>query len=189
MRLGVLGGSFDPIHNAHLVVAQLAREQLGLDRVHLMVAAEQPLKTGHGCGAKDRLAMVERAVAGLPGLVADGRELGRTGPSYMVDTLRSLRGEFPEAELVLILGADALAGFERWHEPAAIRELARLAVCRRGGDALPPGADLEVDVPRLDLSSTAIRARLAAGLGVRGWVPDAVADYLSGLRLSRSDAG
>lgn len=189
MRLGILGGSFDPIHNAHLVVAQLAREQLGLDRVLLMVAAQQPLKAGHGLGADDRLAMVERAVAGLPGLVADGRELRRAGPSYTVDTLRELRVEHPDADLVLILGADTYAGVARWREPEAIRALARLAVCHRGGDAVPPGADLQVDVPRLDISSTTIRARLAAGLGVRGWVPDPVADYLSGLRLSRSDAG
>jgi nicotinate-nucleotide adenylyltransferase len=189
VRVGVLGGSFDPIHNAHLVVAQLAREQLGLDRVHLMVAAQQPLKTHHGFEAADRLAMVERAVAGVPGLVADGRELRRSGPSYTIDTLRELQQESPEAGLVLILGADALAGFDRWREPDAIRALARLAVCRRGGEAVPPGADLEVDVPRLDISSTAIRQRLQAGQGVRGWVPDAVADYLSGLRLSRSDAG
>lgn len=189
MRLGVFGGSFDPIHNAHLVVAQLAREQLGLDRVHLMVAARQPLKAGHGLSAEDRAATVARAIAGLPGLVMDRRELDREGPSYMVDTLRSLAAEHPGAELVLILGADALAGFDRWREPEAIRALARLAVCRRGGEAVPPGADLEVDVPRLDISSTAIRERLQARLGVRGWVPDAVADYLSGLRLSRSDAG
>ena len=93
MRIGILGGSFDPVHNGHLIVAQLLREALALDRVLLMVAAEQPLKGRHGARAADRLRMVELAVAGIPGLVADGREVARGGPSYTIDTLRELAAQ------------------------------------------------------------------------------------------------
>ncbi|MCA9768297.1 MAG: nicotinate-nicotinamide nucleotide adenylyltransferase, partial [Gemmatimonadetes bacterium] len=90
MRLGLLGGSFDPIHHADLIVAQYAREQLGLDRVLLLVSAAQPLKPGHGASALDRLRMVELAVEGIPGLVASRVDIDRPGPTYTVDTLRDL---------------------------------------------------------------------------------------------------
>ncbi|MDZ4257610.1 MAG: nicotinate (nicotinamide) nucleotide adenylyltransferase [Gemmatimonadales bacterium] len=183
MRLGILGGSFDPIHHGHLIVAQLAREQLGLDRVLLMVAASQPLKSGHAATADDRVRMAELAVAGIDGLVVDRRELDRAGPSFTVDTLRSLAEEQPGAELVLLLGADAARGLSGWRNPEVIRELARLAVFVRGGEEPPIGMGFRVEVPRLELSSTAIRARARAGLSLAGWVPPAVAGYISGLAL------
>jgi nicotinate-nucleotide adenylyltransferase len=133
VRIGVFGGSFDPIHNAHLIVARLAREQLGLDRVLFAVAASQPHKIGqHIAAPQHRLRMVELAVAGIPDFVSDGRELLRPGPSYTVDTLRELAGEYPAAELVLIMGADVAAGFATWREPDEVRRLARIAVCHRG---------------------------------------------------------
>lgn len=189
-RIGVLGGSFDPIHHGHLILAQIARETLALDRVHLVVAGRQPLKpAGHTASAADRLRMVELATAGVPGLLADGREIARGGPSWTVETLRDLAREVPGGEFVLVLGADAARGFAEWREPEAIRALARIAVCRRGGEAPPAGFDLLVDVPALELSSTAIRARAAEGRSLAGWVPGPVADYISGLRLYRSDAG
>jgi nicotinate-nucleotide adenylyltransferase len=183
MRLGILGGSFDPIHHGHLIVAQLAREQLGLDRVLLMVAAAQPLKSGHGASPEDRARMVELAIEGIEGLTVDRRELLRAGPSYTVDTLRELVAEHPGAELVLLLGGDAARQFPRWRSPDAIRDLARLATFVRGGEDPPEGLGDRVAVPRLELSSTAIRTRAAAGLSLAGWVPPAVAGYISGLRL------
>lgn len=189
MRIGILGGSFDPVHHAHLIVAQLALEQLGLDRVVLMVAAAQPHKDGHGAAATDRLRMVELAVEGVPGLAADGRELRRDGPSYTVDTLRDLQAADPAAQLTLLLGADAARGFPGWREPAAIRALAEVAVFVRGGEDPPAGFDREVRVPRLELSSTAIRERAARGASLAGWVPAAVAGYISGLRLYRPTDG
>ncbi len=182
-RLGILGGSFDPIHHGHIIVAQLAREQLGLDRVLLMVAAAQPLKTAHGASAAERARMVELAVEGIPWLAVDRRELERPGPSYTVDTLRELAAEHPEAELILLLGGDAARQFSRWRAPDEIRELARLATFVRGDDDPPEGLGDRVEVPRLELSSTAIRTRAAAGLSLAGWVPSAVAGYISGLRL------
>ncbi len=183
MRLGILGGSFDPIHHAHLIVAQLAREQLGLDRVVLMVAAHQPLKAGHGAPAVDRARMAELAIDGIEGLVVDCRELGRPGPSYTVDTLRELAAEQPGAELILLLGADTARQFASWRDPEGIRALATLAAFARSGEAPPAEIPLRVDVPRLELSSTAIRARAAAGRSLAGWVPASVAGYISGLAL------
>lgn len=184
----MFGGSFDPVHNAHLIVARLAREQLRLDRVLLTVAASQPLKHGHhAVAASHRLRMVELAVAGDPDLVAEGRELRRPAPSYTIDTLRELAAEYPAAELVLIIGSDVANRFGEWREPAAIRALAQIAVCRRtipGAAALAPGQhDLIVDVPAIDISSTAVRARAAARLPLAGWVPPAVADYIVASQL------
>ena len=188
MRIGVFGGSFDPVHNAHLIVAQLAREQLQLDRVLLTVAATQPLKEGqHAVAAGDRFRMVELAVAGIAGLVADGRELRRPPPSYTVDTLRELAAEHPGAELVLIMGSDVATRFGEWRAPDEIRAMAQVAVCRRMGQRV---ADQEsvvgggyIDVPAMEISSTAVRARAAARLPLAGWVPPAVADYIVASQL------
>jgi len=183
LRIGVFGGSFDPVHHAHLIVARLAAEQLQLDRVHFVVAATQPFKDGrHAATAEQRFRMVELAVAGVADFVADGRELRRPSPSYTIDTLRELVAEAPGAELALLIGADVARRFGEWREPAEIRKLARIAVFRRGDlgvpDAGATGFDAEVAVPSIEISSTAIRARAAAGQSLAGWVPPAVADYI-----------
>ena len=195
MRIGVLGGSFDPVHNGHLILARLALEQLGLDRVHFTVAGVQPLKQGaHVAGPAHRLRMVELALDGIPGLVADGRELRRPPPSYTIDTLREIAAAHPGAELVLIMGSDVAAGFGRWREPAAVRVLAQIAVCPRPvadgtPGVAPPAFDVELRAPAIDISSTAIRGRAGAGLPLAGWVPPAVADYIVASQLYRSFAG
>ncbi len=181
MRLGVFGGSFDPIHHGHLLAAQSLRESQHLDRVHLVVAREQPLKRGrHGAPGEARAAMVELAVAGADGLRADRRELVRPGPSYTVETLRELQAEFPGAELVLLLGADAAALLPRWRDPAEVQALARVVVFGRGAPGAAPAS-----VPQVEVSSTEIRARVRAGLPIRYWVPDAVAAYIAEHRLYR----
>lgn len=185
MRLGVFGSSFDPIHHGHLLVASALGEALGLDEVRMVVARSQPHKTrGHGASPEHRAAMTELAVAGSPLLRSDHSELGREGPSYMVDTLRALHAAVPGAELLLLLGADAAAELSNWREPDVIRGLARVEVFSRGGsagDGLP--------VPRVDISSTAVRARIREGKSIRYWVPDAVADYINAHRLYREEQG
>jgi nicotinate-nucleotide adenylyltransferase len=181
VRIGVFGGSFDPIHHGHLIAAAALTEALALDEVRLVVARLQPLKgAGHAAAAEDRAAMVELAVRGDSRLRASRAELGREGPSYTVDTLRSFRAERPEAELVLLLGADAAAELPRWREADAVRALARVEVFSRDGGA---GASGELRVPRVDISSTAIRALVRAGRSIRYWVPDAVAEYIAARRL------
>jgi nicotinate-nucleotide adenylyltransferase len=125
VRIGILGGSYDPIHHGHLIAAEALREVLGLDEIRLVVAREQPLKSGqHAASPDDRASMVEIAVRGSPGLVADRSELARGGPSYTVDTVRAFHLRWPDAELVLLLGADAAEELPRWKELETIRSLA-----------------------------------------------------------------
>lgn len=182
MRIGIFGGSFDPIHHGHLLAAASLAESLGLDEVRLVVAARQPLKRpGHGAAPEHRAEMVELAVLGHARLRADRTEIAREGPSYTVDTLRALRAEREGAELVLLLGADAARDLPRWREPEAIGSLARVEVFSRAGEA---GTH---PVPRVDISSTAIRARVREGRSIRYWVPDAVADYIAAHRLYREE--
>ncbi|MGQ0702096.1 MAG: nicotinate-nucleotide adenylyltransferase [Gemmatimonadales bacterium] len=178
MRIGIFGGSFDPIHHGHLIAAVTLREALELDEVRFVVAREQPLKPqGHGAPPEHRGRMTELAVEGTRGLCLDRSELDRPGPSYTVDTLRELQAALPGAELVLLLGSDAAAELPRWREPEVVQSLARVAVFGRGA-----GSEA-VWVPRVEISSTEIRARARAGRPIRYWVPEAVADYIAAHRL------
>ena len=185
MRLGILGGSFDPVHLGHLALAEAARDRLGLDRVLLVVAAAQPLKPqGPAAPAEDRYAMVRLAVRGRRGLEASDLELRRPAPSYTVDTLREIRRRFPDAsEVVLLLGADALEEFPRWRESGAVRALARMVACPRPGAPAPTGAFevLAADTP--EASSTEVRRRAAAGEPLAGLVPGDVEAYIRERRL------
>jgi nicotinate-nucleotide adenylyltransferase len=176
VRLGVYGGAFDPPHLGHLVAASDACEALGLHRLLWIPSAVHPLKAV-GTAAAVRLEMVRAAVAGDPRFAADDLELRRTGPSYTVDTLRALREREPGAELVFLTGADNLADLPRWREPDEIARLATLAVVSRAGEALPADAAypaVAVTVTRVDVSSTEIRRRVAAGQSIRYLVPEAV---------------
>lgn len=197
-RIGVLGGTFDPIHYGHLAIAAEARHVLQLDRVLFVVAAQQPLKArGHIASATQRLAMVELACAGEPAFAPSDVELRRPPPSYTADTLRELRALAPpQAELWFILGADALAELPRWHRAAEIIALARLAVVQRPGSALDlaaldgrlPGLRARttpIEGPRLDIASRALRERRAAGLPLRYQLPDTVIAYIEEQGLYR----
>jgi len=187
-RLGILGGTFDPPHLAHLAIAEEAREVLGLASV-LFVPAGRPWQKAARAITPGlvRLAMVERAIAGNPAFAVDRREIDRPGPSYTVDTLAALATGGAGPEPWFILSSEALAGFATWREPERILGLARLCVVPRGP---APGAAVEafldrfpraagrlaaLDGPRLDISSTEIRARVRAGRSIRYLVPDGVA--------------
>jgi nicotinate-nucleotide adenylyltransferase len=180
MRIAVLGGSFDPIHHGHLIVARLLGEALEADEVRLIPVGEQPLKRGlHGAGPAHRARMTELAAEGCEGMVVDRVEVEREGPSYTVDTLRDLARRYPAARFQLLLGSDAAALLPKWREPAAVRELAELVVFNRAEDEHPPVAfDRFVTVPRIDISSTVVRERVRIGKSIRYWVPDAVARYI-----------
>jgi len=184
MRIGILGGSFDPIHHGHLILARAAKEELRLDRVLFIPANKSPHKTdSRPATAEDRLKMVELAIAGEEGFGASDIELRRPAPSYTVDTIRELRNSHPQDEFVLLIGADNVATFETWREPDEIRRLARIAVLDRAGSAA--AHDWPVVQRLVDVSSTDIRSRVAAGRSIRYLTPDAVCDYIHGHRLYR----
>jgi nicotinate-nucleotide adenylyltransferase len=203
MRVGIFGGTFDPPHVGHLLVAVDALERLGLDRMVLVPAAQQPLKVDRGgsqASADDRLAMTRLLVDGDRRFEVDPIEIERGGISYMVDTLQALAARWPGAELFLLAGADVLGTFHRWREPERIRALATLVVLTRdigegAGDRSAPSAPPTAELPggppellatrRVDVSSTEIRARLRSGQSIRGFVPEAVADFIRSAGLYR----
>lgn len=194
-QVGLLGGTFDPIHVGHVALARAARRELGLDEVLVVPAGRPPHKAGVAItAAADRLAMVELAIAGEAGLAASRIEIDRAGPSYTVDTVQRLldeaRATGRDIELTVILSADAFAGLPTWHEPARLLRIARIAVAPRPGHARPSIEDLPpallrsavgvaiLDGPNVDVSGTEIRHRVAAGLPIDGLVAPAVAMYI-----------
>ncbi|HET9040197.1 MAG TPA: nicotinate-nucleotide adenylyltransferase [Gemmatimonadales bacterium] len=184
--IGLLGGSFDPIHHGHLIVGQVAAESLGLDELRFVPAREQPFKVGrHAAGAAHRAAMLELAIAEVPGFAVERAELGREGPSYTVETLLTLRGREPGVAWTLLLGADAAAELGAWHRANELPALARIVVFARPGIPIPdsPLISGTVEVPAVDISATTIRRRVREGRSVRYWVPDAVAEYMARHRL------
>ena len=188
---GVFGGTFDPIHVAHLAVAESARDTFGLRRVLFVPAARPPHKPDKPITAiEHRLAMVESALAGNPGFEMSRVEVDRPGPSYTVDTLAGLRDGVPDQRLALILSMESFLELPTWHEPARILELADLIVVPRDGYREADGGFLAgafpgtaasacfLDGPRIRLSASEIRQRAAAGRSIRYLVPDAVAAYI-----------
>jgi nicotinate-nucleotide adenylyltransferase len=197
-RIGILGGSFNPPHLAHLVCASEAAAQLELDRVLLTPVAAPPHKDAdRDPGPQERLELCRLAIVGDERLGVCDIEVRRGGPSYTVDTLRELHARDPGDDLTFIVGGDIALGLPSWHEPEAVLGLARLAVAERSGagrqdiatrlaecfaDAAPP---VFFDMPRLDISSSQIRRRIAEGRPIRYLVPDPVAEHIARGRLYR----
>jgi nicotinate-nucleotide adenylyltransferase len=189
VRLGLLGGTFDPPHLGHLIVASAAFESLELDRILFIPAAAPPHKLGSVvASAEQRLEMVRRAITGDPRFAVDDLELRRPGASYTVDTLRALREREPGVELFFLVGADQVRELHTWRDPEEVSRLACLAVLSRGGDQIPSAGryrTLPVAVPRIDIAATEIRRKVAAGESIRYLVPEAVREYIEGEGLYR----
>jgi len=182
----LFGGSFDPVHLGHLVVAEAAAEALGA-RVRLMPAREQPFKRGaSGATPLQRAEMLALAVHGNPLLSVERIELDLPTPSYTVRTLRALGEREPGNRFTLLLGADAAADVPAWHEAEAVSSLADIVVFARSGRTIPdrlPGRVIEV--PLVEISATEIRRRVAQGRSIRYLVPDAVREYIAAHGLYR----
>ncbi len=177
MRLGILGGSFDPVHHGHLILARAAREELALDRVLLVPASLSPHKPGSTpASADDRMEMLRLAIGDEPGLECSGLELLRPAPSYTVDTLRELAASHPGAELVLLIGEDNVEKFHTWQEAETLPQLAHIVVLERAAGA--PHHAWPVVRRIVDISSTDIRRRAAQGQSIRYLTPEAVCDYI-----------
>jgi nicotinate-nucleotide adenylyltransferase len=183
-RIGVFGGTFDPIHKAHVAMAKAAREAAGLDRVLFVVSARPPHKNRQGpcADAEERYAMVEAALCEEPGLEASRIELDRPGASYTADTLEALRSAYPTAQLFLIVGLDSLVDLPKWHKPAEILDLAQLLVLPRPGEYDIPksieGHYRMIPFEETGISSTEVRQALTTGERVAGLIPPAVVNYI-----------
>ena len=193
-RIGLFGGTFDPPHFGHLVLAEWARVRLRLDRVVFVPAGTPPHKRGRRLtDAALRLALTRLAVRGNPAFTVSGFEARRAGPSFTVDTLRHFHARQPGARFYLLMGADSLADFPSWHEPVEIARLATLIVAARPVQPAPGvrvrshplfparacGRVVLLDNPLVAISSSALRARARGGRSLRYLVPDAVAAYVA----------
>lgn len=199
MRLGLYGGTFDPVHLGHLLLAEQCREQCALDEVWLIPAHQSPHKVGQTLTpGKARLEMLQLATAGLGRFVVSDLELRRGGPSYTVETLQQLHDDDPRRELFFLIGADSLRDLPTWREPRRIAELATLVAVNRGDRPLPDMAALTaalgeeiarrvrlVTMPGLDLSSSDIRHRIRTGRSIRFMTPRAVEAYITQHQLYR----
>ncbi len=200
MRVGILGGTFDPVHLGHLILAEQARAELPLDLV-LFIPAGDPWRKSHRevTGAEHRLAMLRLAVEDNDAFGISDIELRREGPTYTADTIEALAGERLDDEFFLIVGADALADLPNWHEPGRIIRHAILAVAARAGERASgialssvPGVarrTVQFEMPRVDISATGIRERVAKGRTIRYLVPAPVERYIAEQGLYATDSG
>lgn len=197
MKIGILGGTFDPIHKGHLVLARCAKEQFLLDEVWVMPSANPPHKNGTVCASvENRCEMVKLAIKGCSYLRYSGFECEREGYSYSSDTLRLLHEEYPEEEFYFIIGGDSLFAIETWHEPARVMsQCVLLASMREEHDETEIRKQIAylegkytcdirlLRIPRMDVSSHELRQMLANGQSAADWVPKEVQDYIKENRL------
>lgn len=201
MRLGVFGGTFDPVHHGHLVAAEEVRYRLRLDKVLFVPAGMPPHKLDHDITpTRHRVAMLELAIASNPGFALSRVDIDRHGPCYTVDTLALLHEEYgPGAELFFLMGMDSLADILTWKDPERLIRLAHIVVVGRPGfqadvdelDKVLPGAAERiciVDTPLMEVSSSDIRQRVREGAPIRYQVPEAVEAYIRAHRLYLDDA-
>jgi nicotinate-nucleotide adenylyltransferase len=188
-RVGLFGGTFDPVHNAHVALAHAALDGLALDEVRWIPTGQPWQKDRHITPAAHRDAMVQLAIEGEPRFVLDRVEIERDGPSYTLDTVRELRAAWPSTDWVLVIGQDQYAGLHTWRDWPQLLALVTLAVANRPGVPLAPHADVTahphraVPLPMLDISATDIRQRVASGQDISHLVPPQVARYIETHRL------
>jgi nicotinate-nucleotide adenylyltransferase len=203
MRVGIFGGTFDPIHVAHLILAEQCREEGRLDEVRFVIAARPPHKPQPATPFAQRAEMLALAISGQPAFRVEQVERDRPGPSYTADTLEELHRREPDAELVLIVGSDSLHDFPLWHQPGRIVQLAELLVVARPDNPVLPTEELHrmlrmepatalrmqvVEVPLLAIASRDLRRRLGEGRSVRYMIPRAVEAYIEDKSLYRTAA-
>ena len=197
-RIGLLGGTFNPLHNGHLLIAQQAQREFDLDKVLFLVAGDPPHKHGPEVLAKElRYEMVDKVLSSYPQFAADGVELHRSGPSYTVDTINELRRQHPEAQFSFIIGEDTLYQLEGWRNFPELAKLTEFICLRRPLSPQLVNPDLQAKILRdrygavihlsdyrgPDISSTDIRQRLAKGESIRGLVPKSVEEQIYGAGL------
>jgi nicotinate-nucleotide adenylyltransferase len=200
-RIGVFGGTFDPVHLGHLVLAEQCREQGRLDRVLFVPSARPPHKQRHAVTPfRHRAEMLQLATAGHPAFAIDELESDRAGPSYAVETLDELKKSYPDAEWFFLVGSDTLAEMHEWYDPVGIVRRAGLLVMARGGVGILSAEELRarlnmqdgeavrlevIDAPRIEISSRDLRRRAAEGRSLRYLVPRAVECYIEEKSLYR----
>lgn len=197
MKTGIMGGTFNPPHNAHLLIAELAREQYGLDRVIFMTGGNPPHKNGVA-DAKHRFNMTRLAIKGNGAFVDDSFEIDRKEKSYTVHTLEYLKEKYPSDELFFIIGEDSLRDLAKWYKPEKILEMCTLLVFpRKSRESLKSeiekavtvftGKILPIDAPVIEISSTDIRERIKSGKTVKYMLPDSVIKYIKEHNLYGED--
>jgi nicotinate-nucleotide adenylyltransferase len=196
MRLGIFGGTFDPIHLGHLIMAERCREACELDKVWFVVAGAPPHKPERRTPVSQRLEMVRIAIAGHPAFEVSEAEATRPGPHYSVETLESVCSQHPHEQLFFLIGADSLEDLPLWRDPARIAQLATIVVANRPGhDAMDPSKLpdfgsrahplIPVAIPLIGIASSDVRDRIAAGRTIRYMVPRAVEAYIDAHGLYR----
>jgi nicotinate-nucleotide adenylyltransferase len=195
VKIGLFGGTFDPVHNAHVALAHAALDALGLDHVRWIPAGQPWQKERSITAADHRVAMVQAAIADEPRFLLDRTEVDRSGPSFTLDTVRHLSAAFPGTRGVLVIGQDQYAGLHTWRDWKALLGLVELAVANRPGDIRHPHPEVlahphrVVPLPMLAISATDIRARVAAGQDISRLVPPGVARYIELHRLYAGTLG
>jgi nicotinate-nucleotide adenylyltransferase len=187
LKIGIYGGTFDPIHHGHLILGRQACEELGLDQLIFVPARVSPFKSPAFASGEQRLSMLRAAIEGQDGFAAEDCELKRSPPSYSIDTVLQIRERDPNAELFWLIGADNVGGLDKWHRIEALKNLVQFVVLDRGR-----GYKSEPEFPvvrrNIDISATDIRKRVASGRSIRYLVPKAVEDIIRREKLYRESA-
>jgi nicotinate-nucleotide adenylyltransferase len=185
-KIGIYGGTFDPIHHGHLILAREALEQLDLEKVIFVPAAVSPFKDGTAAAGESRWLMLRAALQGEPGFAVDDCELRRPPPSYTIDTVQDLRGRESNSEIYYLIGQDNVAGLERWHRFAELTKLVQFVVLDRAG--IESHHPYPVVQRKIDISATDIRKRVASGQSIRYLVPTVVEEIIRQGNLYRESA-